>query len=226
MESVCYGIDCQGGKGMANYTEDVMPTLLSDSHGTPHAVAYASTDTKRMKNVYPINTMVATRGGRDDMRTCFGIGEAGDPQFTISAAHGHAVCYESVGCDLYNGSITGDRAATLNANTGLSANHAGPSILCTQVTAHTEGRHNSKADVYAVDCRNATVDSDRTCTLQAKPNGGRSLNCMPVLIYDARGNGDGKTSPTLTGDHQDRITDYTALVVSKKPDSDGSEKAR
>jgi len=43
--------------------------------------------------VYPINTMVATRGGKDDMRTCFGIGEPGDPQFTISAAHEHGVCY-------------------------------------------------------------------------------------------------------------------------------------
>lgn len=43
--------------------------------------------------VYPINTMVAVRGGRDDMRTCFGVGEPGDPQFTISAAHSHAVCY-------------------------------------------------------------------------------------------------------------------------------------
>ena len=27
------------------------------------------------------------------MRTTFGIGEDGDPQFTISAAHSHAVCY-------------------------------------------------------------------------------------------------------------------------------------
>lgn len=44
--------------------------------------------------VYPINTMVATRGGKDDMRTCFGIGEPNDPQFTISAAHSHGVCYE------------------------------------------------------------------------------------------------------------------------------------
>jgi len=44
---------------------------------------------------YPINTMVANRGGRDDMRTCFGIGEANDPQFTLSAAHCHAVCYET-----------------------------------------------------------------------------------------------------------------------------------
>ena len=45
--------------------------------------------------VYPINTMVAVRGGRDDMRTCFGVGEPGDPQFTISAAHCHAVAYKS-----------------------------------------------------------------------------------------------------------------------------------
>lgn len=36
------------------------------------------------------------------------------------------------------------------------------------------------------------------------------------LIYDARGNGDGTTSPTLTGDHQNRVTDYTAICVQKK----------
>lgn len=32
-------------------------------------------------------------------------------------------------------------------------------------------------------------------------------------VYDARGNGNGNTSPTLTGDHQNRVTDYTALCV-------------
>ena len=37
---VAYAIDQQGGKGGANYAENVMPTLCSDSHGTPHAVAY------------------------------------------------------------------------------------------------------------------------------------------------------------------------------------------
>lgn len=77
----------------------------------------------------------------------------------------------------------------------------------------------------SVDCRNATIDADKTHTLQAKPNGGRSLNCMPILIFDARGNGEGGVSPTLTGDHQDRITDYTALVVSRKQDSESTEKA-
>ena len=36
---------------------------------------------------------------------------------------------------------------------------------------------------------------------------------MNRLIYDARGNGEGMISPTITGDHQDRITDYTAIIV-------------
>jgi len=34
-----------------------------------------------------------------------------------------------------------------------------------------------------------------------------------IVCYDARGNGDGEVTPTLTGDHQNRVTDYTALAV-------------
>ncbi len=34
-----------------------------------------------------------------------------------------------------------------------------------------------------------------------------------VVVFDARGNGDGQIVPTLTGDHENRITDYTALAV-------------
>lgn len=33
------------------------------------------------------------------------------------------------------------------------------------------------------------------------------------LIYDARGNGDGTTSPTMTSDHSSRVTDYTAITL-------------
>lgn len=35
-----------------------------------------------------------------------------------------------------------------------------------------------------------------------------------AVCYDARGNGDGKTVCTITGDHCDRITDYTPLVLA------------
>lgn len=35
-------------------------------------------------------------------------------------------------------------------------------------------------------------------------------------IFDARGNGDGKIAPTITGDHENRITDYTAIAIERK----------
>ena len=43
--------------------------------------------------------------------------------------------------------------------------------------------------------------------------GASSLNEKEYLIFDARGNGGGTICPTITGDHQNRITDYTAVVV-------------
>lgn len=73
------------------------------------------------------------------------------------------------------------------------------------------------AVAFALDCRNMTANEELSATLQAKGNGGQSLNYInPVaepLIYDARGNGDGITSPTITGDHNSRVTDYTAITL-------------
>lgn len=34
-----------------------------------------------------------------------------------------------------------------------------------------------------------------------------------LSVFDARGNGDGEIAPTITGDHENRITDYTAVCV-------------
>ena len=47
---------------------------------------------------------------------------------------------------------------------------------------------------------------------------GMSGNNQPWICktWDARGNGDGKTVNTITGDHENRITDYTSLVISKE----------
>ena len=65
--------------------------------GTPRkAVAgYAAdrTGTDDCEGVIPINTMIATRYRQLGRGTGFGVGEAGDPQFTISAGHEHAVAY-------------------------------------------------------------------------------------------------------------------------------------
>lgn len=102
------------------------------------------------------------------------------------------------------------------------------------------------AVAFALDCRNMTANAELSATLQAKSNGGQSLNyinpvcyaattepnmvicdnCSPairsrdykdpnIVCYDARGNGDGKTSPTITGDHNSRVTDYTSVIIEK-----------
>ena len=44
-----------------------------------------------------------------------------------------------------------------------------------------------------------------------------------VLTYDARGNGDGSTASTITGDHENRITDYTSVVVEPMCCIDGDK---
>lgn len=100
-----------------------------------------------------------------------------------------------------------DRADTAGANgTGVKED------VC--YTLNTIDR---PAVAFALDCRNMTANEELSATLQAKDNGGQSLNYInPVaepLIYDARGNGDGMTSPTMTGDHNSRVTDYTAITL-------------
>ena len=48
-----------------------------------------------------------------------------------------------------------------------------------------------------------------------KPDTSYTLNTDDRhAVYDARGNGDGKIACTLTGDHESRVTDYTAIVMA------------
>ena len=69
----------------------------------------------------PINTMIATRHKQLGRGTGFGVGEAGDPQFTISAGHEHAVAYTlkiRSGCEGggKGALIQEDKSATLATN--------------------------------------------------------------------------------------------------------------
>ena len=92
------------------------------------------------------------------------------------------------GADVYNGEITGETAATVTSATGIA--NAGSSFTGTSVGKYEEG-----------------VGTLRS---QGGDLGGGSET---LAVYDARGNGDGKVPCTLTGDHQSRVTDYTALVA-------------
>ena len=57
---------------------------------------------------------------------------------------------------------------------------------------------------------------DKAKTLDCfDPNPSKNQGGIAIVeCYDARGNGDGKTCPTITGDHENRITDYTAVCVN------------
>lgn len=35
-----------------------------------------------------------------------------------------------------------------------------------------------------------------------------------AVVYDCRGNGNGKIAPTITGDHQSRVTDFTGIILN------------
>ena len=69
--------------------------------------------------------------------------------------------------------------------------------------------NDNQAAIYALQgiCYSAIA---RTLTADASPCIDRGQN---VVCYDARGNGDGAHCPTLTGDHETRVTDYTAVCV-------------
>lgn len=75
-------------------------------------------------------------------------------------------------------------------------------------TSTLVNRHPS-AVCYAADARNGTLGQNMPTLQSAMPH---SLNAGGLVVYDARGNGEGSVAPTVTGDHESRVTDYTAVV--------------
>lgn len=78
-----------------------------------------------------------------------------------------------------------------------------------------EGNDSSVTDVLCYSLVERTMSlafSNKVAsTLVSTDYKGAQCACIPQ-VYDARGNGDGKVSPTITGDHNNRITDYTAVL--------------
>lgn len=96
--------------------------------------------------------------------------------------------------DCRNMTANAELSATLQAksNNGQSLNYINP--VCYAATTEPNM-------VICDDCSPAIRSRD-----YKDPN---------IVCYDARGNDDGKTSPTITGDHNSRITDYTSVIIEK-----------
>ena len=70
----------------------------------------------------------------------------------------------------------------------------------------------SSLNVICYEGQNVCSDTDVAFTLQA---GRQDQQHIPSVVYDARGNGDGRVAPTMTGHHNANISDYTAVVVER-----------
>ena len=73
---------------------------------------------------------------------------------------------------MYNFQITGDVASGMNANSGLSANHAGPTLLI------LNDQGGSVMD----------TSEDVTSTLRAQDHGHPPVVCMAFDVYNMQGN--------------------------------------
>ena len=61
--------------------------------------------------------------------------------------------------------------------------------------------------------RSNITDGQICPTLMARMGTGGGNIPMVFTVYDARGNGNGQIIPTITGDHNNRVTDYTAICI-------------
>ena len=74
----------------------------------------------------PINTMIATRHNKLGRGTDFGVGDDGDPAYTVTAAHGHAVC---AGFKFHQGSGAGRIGYIPEQSPTLTADWHNPAVL-------------------------------------------------------------------------------------------------
>ena len=120
-----------------------------------------------------------------------GVGKNGDPAFTLQAAHPHMVCYPSV---------TGSLCARADSSPCVDR---GQPFVVEKCGCFMGGQGSAAGGIG--------YSEQEAPTLKSVMSGG---NTVPEVVYDARGNGDGKTVCTITGDHCDMITDYTPLVLA------------
>lgn len=224
-----------GGKGALVQTEKV-GTLSTLQDQTIFQLVQAG-------EIIPINTQIATRHISMGEKTGLGVGKNGDPSFTLQARHEHGVCYciagnivdradtavanglgakEEVGYTLN----TIDRHAVAYSINPLSSN--------SMKSANPYSGFNETGVSKTLDCSDANPTKnqgglaivqpipiqDKTGTLSpgahaGSYNGQDAYNDMLVRcrVFDARGNGNGKIVPTITGDHESRITDYMEIVT-------------
>ena len=133
--------------------------------------------------VEPVYALQGNGIDRADTAGCNGRGWREDVCYTLNTIDRPAICFK--------------------AGQGAKARSLGESETVTPSLGSEAGGNSIPGICYPQVARTLTAEAASPCI-------DRGQN---VVCYDARGNGDGTHCPTLTGDHENRITDYTALCI-------------
>lgn len=188
-----FGLDQQGGKGGANYTIGVAPTLAGDSHGTPHGVAYgiSSYDSNAMKSSNPHS----------------GIYEA-DTARTLDLNGGSPACNQGgiavVQSAVYDARGNGDAVFCLQGNGIGRSDTAGCSGKCwREDVSYTLNTIDRPAVAFGCDVYNQEITGDVAASLTAASGGSNTsgpkvIERQESAVYDARGNGNGQANQSVS----------------------------
>ena len=192
-----------GGKGALVQTEKVgtRSTLQDQTVFQP----------VRVTEAIPINTQIATRYISMGERTGLGIGEDGDPAYTLQANHEHGVCYCIAGNIVDRSDTAGANGLGAKEEVGYTLNTIDRHVVAYSINPLSSNSMKSANPHSGFNETNVSKTLDCSDQNPAKNQGGLAI--VQASVYDARGNGDGQIVPTITGDHESRITDYTAIAV-------------
>ena len=194
-------MDCGGANNQAVlYALDSMSSNSMKSTN-PHSGFHAETIAKTLQAggvdptcnqggnviVEPVYALQGNGIDRAETAGCNGRGWREDVCYTLNTIDRPAICFK--------------------AGQGAKARSIGASETVSPTLGSEAGGNSVPGICYPQVARTLTAENASPCI-----DRGQNIVC-----YDARGNGDGAHVPTLTGDHENRVTDYTAVAVYRNP---------
>lgn len=181
--------------GVGNRAEDAIYCLATQQGG-----AELRTDDKA-----PTLTAAAGMSGNNQPVVCLTKSEVKASAYRISSYCSNAM----LSANPMSGAKDVQIANTLDRNGGDPTSHQGGVCIVQPVQSYV---HEDNAAVCAgfkphagATAGSIGYEEEKSPTLDTG---------KPMAIFDARGNGDGKTVCTIIGDHESRVTDYTTIVLA------------
>ena len=104
------------------------------------------------------------------------------------------------------------RGESMTLNTGEFPSVARESTLSSILSTNVPEKYYLSQKAADGILRRAKKHGKQLPTLSLSLSLDPGASAESVAVFDARGNGDGVTVPTIVGDHENRVTDYTALI--------------